>query len=152
MLERGFRLRITTKEQIMKVKPLAVTAVGLALVGSLVLLVWGDEFTKKDQERWQKEYMSVVQKGRELWVSGDLGTNGVACAQCHPNAANTHPETYPKFQQQLGRVIALRDMINWCLQQPLEGKPLELDDPKLIAIEAYIAYERRGVPMAPGKH
>ena len=136
----------------MKRKRLVVTAIGLALIGSLALLVWGDEFTKKDQERWEKEYMSVVQKGRELWVSGELGTNGVACAQCHPNAANTHPETYPKFQQQLGRVIALRDMINWCLQQPLEGKPLELDDPKLIAIEAYIAFERRGVPMAPGKH
>ena len=27
--------------------------------------------------------MSVVKKGRELWVSPELGTNGVACAQCH---------------------------------------------------------------------
>ena len=32
--------------------------------------------------------------GRELWVSPELGTNQVACAQCHPNGANTHPETY----------------------------------------------------------
>ena len=96
--------------------------------------------------------MSVVKTGRELWISPDLGTNGVACAQCHPNGANTHPETYPKFQQQLGRVIPLRDMINWCLQHPLEGKPLALDDPKLVAMEAYITYERRGVPLAPGKH
>ena len=111
-----------------------------------------DEVSQKDLERWEKEYMSIVQKGRELWVSAKLGTNGVACAQCHPNAANTHPETYPKFQQQLGRVIALRDMINWCLLNPLEGKPLALDDPRLVAIESYIAYERRGVAMAPGKH
>ena len=111
-----------------------------------------DEFTKEDMERWEKEYMSVVQKGRELWTSPALGTNKVACAQCHPNAANTHPETYPKFQQQLGRVIALREMINWCLQQPLEGKPLALDDPKMVALEAYITYERRGVALAPGKH
>jgi thiosulfate dehydrogenase len=118
----------------------------------MIVFLWGEEFTKKDKERWENEYMSVVQKGRELWVSGDLGSNGVACAQCHPNAANTHPETYPKFQQQLGRVIAIREMINWCLQQPLEGEPLALDDPNLIAIEAYVAYERRGVPMAPGKH
>ena len=111
-----------------------------------------DEVSQKDLERWEKEYMSIVQKGRELWVSAKLGTNGVACAQCHPNAANTHPETYPKFQQQLGRVIALKDMINWCLLNPLEGKPLALDDPRLVAIESYIAYERRGVAMAPGKH
>lgn len=49
----------------------------------------------------------------------------MACAQRHPNAANTHPETYPKFQQQLGKVIALRDRINWCILSPLEGKPLK---------------------------
>ena len=64
------------------------------------------------------------------------------------------PELSPelKFQQQLGRVIPIRDMINWCLQNPLEGKPLKADDPKMVAIESYIAYERRGVAMAPGKH
>jgi len=76
----------------------------------------------------------------------------VACAQCHPNAANTHPETYPKFQQQLGRGVALHDMIDSCLQNPLEGKPLTLDDSRLVAMEAYVAWERRGVAMAPGKH
>ncbi len=94
-----------------KIAAVALVAfVGAALWGALA--AQADEFTKKDVERWQGEYMSVVKKGRELWTSPDLGTNGVACAQCHPNAANTHPETYPKFQQQLGRVAALRDMIN----------------------------------------
>jgi cytochrome c len=134
-----------------------IAGAALALVVALSLIMGGlttraDEFSKEDLERWQNEYMTVVKKGRELWVSPDLGTNGVACAQCHPNAANTHPETYPKFQQQLGRVIALRDMINWCLQNPLEGDTLKLDDPRMIAIEAYVAYERRGVKMDPGKH
>jgi len=128
---------------------LAAAAVVAVALGSTIR---ADEFTKKDQERWEKEYQSVVTKGRELFTSGALGTNGVACAQCHPNAANTHPETYPKFQKQLGRVIALREMINWCLQQPLEGKPLALDVPDMIALEAYIHHERRGVKMAPGKH
>ena len=137
----------------MKAKTVAVIASAVVLIGALAgYLALADEFTKKDQERWQQEYMAVVQNGRNLWTSPELGTNGVACAQCHPNAANTHPETYPKFQQQLGRVIALREMINWCIQQPLEGKPLALDDPKMIALESYVAYERRGVPLAPGKH
>lgn len=130
----------------------------LTLVAGLGLLLVdrpgavADEFTEEDLERWQEEYMAVVQEGRELWVSADLGTNGVACAQCHPNAANTHPETYPKFQQQLGRVATLRDMINWCIQQPLEGVPLELDSQEMVAMEAYVAWERRGVAMEPGKH
>ena len=127
-----------------------VAVAAFAFVGSLV--GQADEFTEKDAARWKKEFDTVVKKGRALWTDGALGTNGVACAQCHPNAANTHPETYPKFQKQLGRVIALREMINWCLQNPLEGKPLELDDPKMIAIEAYVTYERRGVKLEPGKH
>ena len=129
-----------------------IAATGAALVLALGASLGADEFTKKDEERWGKEYIGVVTKGRELFTSPKLGTNGVACAQCHPNAANTHPETYPKFQKQLGRVIALREMINWCLRQPLEGKPLALDAPDMIALEAYIHHERRGVKMEPGKH
>jgi cytochrome c len=128
---------------------IGVVALALVLVG---IGLHADEFTQQDVDRWQEEYMTVVQKGRALWGSPDLGTNGVACGQCHPNAANTHPETYPKFQQQLGRVVALREMINWCIQQPLEGQPLGLDDPRMIAMEAYVAWERRGVELAPGKH
>ncbi|HQK94173.1 MAG TPA: cytochrome C [Armatimonadota bacterium] len=132
---------------------LTVAMAGVLVAGGLMAwMARADEFTTEDQERWQGEFMSVVKEGRALWTSGELGTNGVACAQCHPNAANTHPETYPKFQQQLGRVVPLRDMINWCLQHPLEGQALALDDPKMIALESYITYERRGVKLAPGKH
>ena len=135
-------------------KKLFVVACGIIAVAVMVagLGVRADEFTKDDVDRYQDEFMSVVKKGQKLWGSPDLGTNGVACGQCHPNAANTHPETYPKFQKQLGRVVAFREMINWCLQQPLEGQPLGLDDPDLIAMEAYARWERRGVKLAPGKH
>ncbi len=76
----------------------------------------------------------------------------MSCDQCHPNAANTYPETYPKFQRRLGKVVKQQKLINWCIQNPLKGDPLPLDDPKLTAIESYIIYERRGVPLAPGKH
>lgn len=131
----------------------AAALVAVAVFGFIgSLLGQADEFTEEEAKRWKSEFETVVKKGRALWTDGKLGTNGVACAQCHPNAANTHPETYPKFQKQLGRVIALREMINWCLQNPLEGKPLELDDPRMIAIEAYVMYERRGVKLDPGKH
>ena len=135
-------------------KKLFVVACGIIAAAVMVggLGVRADEFTKDDVDRYQDEFMSVVKTGQKLWGSPDLGTNKVACGQCHPNAANTHPETYPKFQKQLGRVIAFREMINWCLQQPLEGQPLGLDDPDLIAMEAYARWERRGVKLAPGKH
>jgi cytochrome c len=132
---------------------LGATALGVLICGGLFARsAHSDTFTDKDVERWTAEYKAVADEGRKLWTDGALGTNGVACAQCHPNGANTHPETYPKFQKQLGKVIALREMINWCIQNPLEGKPLALDDKKMVAIEAYLAWERRGVKLDPGKH
>ena len=113
-----------------------------------------DEFTKEKLAKWQAAYDTVVAKGRAAFTDPTLGgsKNGVVCAQCHPNAANTHAETYPKFQQQLGRVAVLGEMINWCIRNPLEGNPLALDDPKMIALQAYITHERRGQKLAPGKH
>ncbi len=125
------------------------------VVATSLLVGYGlqaDEFTDEEVERWEGEFMTVVTEGQSLWGSPDLGTNGVACGQCHPNAANTHPETYPKFQKQLGRVVAFREMINWCLMNPLEGETLALDDRQMIALEAYATYERRGVALEPGKH
>jgi thiosulfate dehydrogenase len=113
--------------------------------------VEADEFTEADLKKWTEAFMVVMKEGDKLFHSA-LGTNAVSCDMCHPNATNTHPETYPKFQKQIGKVVSLRDMINWCIQNPLEGKPLALDDPKMIALEAYINWERRGVKMAPGKH
>jgi thiosulfate dehydrogenase len=126
---------------VMVVAALSLPAVGMA-----------DEFTEEDLARWQEQFMQVVQEGRALWTSGEIGTNGVACAQCHPNATNTHPESYPKFQKQIGRVIALWEMFNWCLRNPLEGQPMAADDPRMVAMQAYALYERRGVALDPGKH
>ena len=132
---------------------------GMMLIGLIVAAVLtlrpssrADDFTKQDVERWTKEFMTVVKEGDKLFHSSTLGKNKVSCDQCHPNAANTHPETYPKFQKQLGRVITLSEMVNWCLRNPLEGDPIPADDPRMVALLAYMTYERRGVPLAPGKH
>ena len=124
----------------------------LIVCGLIALPAGADEFTQEDVDRWQAQFEQVAADGRALWTSGDVGTNGVACAQCHPNGANTHPETYPKFQKQLGRVAQLWEMINWCIRNPLEGENLAADDPDMTAMQAYIYKERRGVPLAPGKH
>lgn len=126
----------------------------LLMIGALLAshVAAADEFMPDDVMRWQQQFMSVVEVGRALWSDGKLGGNGVTCSRCHPNATNTHPETYPKFQKQLGRVAPLWEMINWCLRNPLEGKPLAADDPKMIALQTYVSYERRGTPLDPGKH
>jgi len=118
----------------------------------LAVPAFADEFTDEDVARWMAQFELVAVEGRRLWTSPEIGTNGVACAQCHPNGANTHPETYPKFQKQLGRVIQLWEMINWCIRNPLEGEELAADDPRMIAMQAYVYKERRGVKLDPGKH
>jgi len=71
---------------------------------------------------------------------------------CHPDAANTHLETYPKYQVQLGRVALLRDMINWCIENPVRGKPLPDGNDKIKALEAYILPQRKGTVLEYGKH
>jgi cytochrome c len=123
------------------------------LCGALTLTgATADEFTQADLERWKTQYNIVVAKGENLFHGGLNNKNTVSCDQCHPNASNTHPETYPKFQQQLGRVAELWEMINWCIMNPLESQPLAADDAKMIALQAYIKQERRGVKLDPGRH
>ena len=46
----------------------------------------------------------------------------------------------------------LRDMINWCIENPVRGKALPEGDERLRALEAYIYSQRRGVALQYGKH
>ena len=109
--------------------------------------------TSKDVAIWEREVLRQVQYGARIFHDADLlnSETAVSCDMCHPDAAHTHPETYPKYQVQLGRVIHLRDMINWCIQQPVRGEVLDADDPRMRALEAYIYAQRKGVPLAYGK-
>ena len=111
-------------------------------------------FTAADEFVWKTEYEKFVAEGNRIFHDAKAfgGTVGVSCDMCHPNASNTHPETFPKYQVQMQRVALLRDMINWCIQHPAKGKPLADDDPKLKAMEAYIMSQRAGKAMEPGKH
>lgn len=111
-------------------------------------------FTELDLLTWTREAEKFVAEGSRIFHSADeLGSSvAVSCDMCHPHASNTHPETYPKFQTQLGRVALLRDMINWCIENPVRGEPLEPDGPTMRALEAYIMAQRQGVEMNYGKH
>jgi thiosulfate dehydrogenase len=110
------------------------------------------EPTPREEKIWQTELDKLVAEGDRLFHSDEIGTNGLACAMCHPHASNTHPETYPKFQTQLKKVALLRDMVNWCILNPLEGPELPENDARMKALEAYILAQRAGKTLAPGKH
>jgi hypothetical protein len=112
------------------------------------------KFTSRDKLLWQREEKKWIEEGYKTYHSAQAvgGTIGISCDMCHPDGSNTHPETYPKYQSQLKKVALLRDMINWCIENPLKGKPLPENDPRLRAVEAYILSTRKGVAIEPGKH
>jgi len=110
------------------------------------------DYGDRDRAIWKAELDKLVKEGDRLFHSDEIGTNGIACAMCHPNASNTHPETYPKYQIEMKKLALLRDMVNWCIENPLEGPKLAADDPKLRALEAYILVQRKGVAIEVGKH
>ncbi|WP_233582460.1 c-type cytochrome [Corallococcus sp. CA053C] len=111
-------------------------------------------YSERDEQVWADSTQAFVKEGHRVFHDAEAlgGTVGVSCDMCHPDAANTHPETYPKYQVQLGRVALLRDMINWCIENPLRGKPLADGDPKMRAMEAYIYAQRKGTKLEYGKH
>jgi len=111
-------------------------------------------YTERDILMWARETEKMVVEGSRIFHDAEaLGsTVAVSCDMCHPDASNTHTETYPKFQVQMGRVALLRDMINWCVEHPVRGEHMDANGPKMRALEAYITAQRKGVEMNYGKH
>jgi thiosulfate dehydrogenase len=109
-----------------------------------------EPFTAAELAQQYAELQKMVKMGDDLWHNGKLGTNGLACGNCHPDGAASNAHTYPKWQSQLGEVVAFRDMINWCIEVPLAGKKLDANSKEMKAMEAYATYMHRGFQLAPG--
>ncbi|MCC6302120.1 MAG: cytochrome C [Gammaproteobacteria bacterium] len=129
---------------------------GLGLAGFLFLGEVPEVQAKKpvdavQAEQERQELLKAVFMGDALWHDGSLGSNGLACGNCHPDGSASNPHTWPKYQTNLGKVGTLREMINWCIMVPLEGKALPMESDKMIAMEAYATYMHNGVAIALGK-
>lgn len=82
-----------------------------------------------------------VALGKALFQDPSLGTSGQTRKTCHPN-----PETsmkgvskkYPGYFRLAKKEMALKEVINYCIENPLKGKPLPENDEKLLALEAYL--------------
>ena len=101
---------------------------GVITLSAALLVLAGplraDEFSEQDLKRWEQQFQDTVQKGRSLWTSGtELGSNGVACAQCHPNAANTHPKPTRNSRSRLAASCGCGKTINWCIRNPFRARP-----------------------------
>ncbi len=122
--------------------------VGVAATAMLTGVVQAKDPRTAAQADDERNYlMAAVEKGDGLWHNGKLGSNGLACGNCHPDGSATNPHTWPKYQTNLGKVGTLRDMINWCITVPMQGKPLALDSAEMVSMEAYATYMHQGVKI-----
>lgn len=134
-----------------------VAAVTLALALGTGADAANDGKTRQDIAEFQAVFLEYVAKGDLLWhgnkVDGvELGTAGMACAMCHPHAADTHPYQFPKFQVSMSKFATLEEMINWCIEKPTAGKTIPLDSEAMKALVAYITWSNRGAQLDPGRY
>ena len=134
--------------------PGLIAVMTLGVLGMLVMKSTAarEPYTKEELADQEKALLAAVDHGRDLWHGSNpsMSSNGLACGNCHPDAAASNPQTFPKYQADLGRVIALRDMINWCITVPQGGKALDVDSADMVAMEAYAFYLYRGKQISPG--
>ena len=131
----------------------ALTILGTAatlLVVSVALA--RNPFTAEELKAMEASLTQSSKRGYDLWYGAraDMANNGLTCANCHPDASATNPQTFPKFMPQFDRVVAYRDMVNWCIENPQGGKALEVSSEDMVALEAYSFYLHKGVPIQTG--
>lgn len=111
-----------------------------------------EPFTEAELAAQKAALIKSVDHGFNLWhgEKASMTKNGLACGNCHPDAAASNPQTFPKFIPAFNRVVTFREMINWCIQNPQAGQALDVSGPDMLAMEAYAFYLHRGIPIEPG--
>jgi thiosulfate dehydrogenase len=141
-------MKIQTKSLRRFVAPL----VALAVVATATLVTAREPFTKEELKAAEEKLTLSAKRGYDMWYGAraDMSSNGLACANCHPDAAATNPQTFPKYMPQTDRVMAYREMVNWCIQNPQAGKEMDANSSDMVALESYSYYLHRGVAIQTG--
>jgi sulfur-oxidizing protein SoxA len=116
----------------------------------------GFEFMAPSTQAMQKDEnlnpgMLWVKEGEALWLRPE-GQSGKACVACHAAAASSMSGVaarYPAFDTRLQRPLNLGQRINQCRQQHQQAAPLRAENPELLALETYVAWQSRGMPLSP---
>ena len=120
-----------------------------------------DPVTPQQLKAYQEAFMDEVKKGDLLFHGDDatakqmgvtLSSTAMACAMCHPYASDTHPHSFPKFQVSMNQFATLRDMVNWCIEKPMQGEKIDPESEAMRDLEAYITWSNAGSVLAPGRY
>ncbi len=74
-----------------------------------------------------------VETGKKLFYGTSLGTNGKSCATCHKTTENIKKDTakYPGDP-------ALKNVVNGCITENMNGKPLPDDSTEMNSLIMYM--------------
>ncbi len=90
--------------------------------------------------KWRlTDYESVLDRGERLWVDSTLGKSGSSCSTCHPGGALLNAKPYPKYIKMANDILTLDQMINFCMINPMAGRPLKWNSQKMTGLAAYVA-------------
>ena len=95
--------------------------------------------------------MLWARDGEALWQKA-AGLSGKACVTCHAAASSSmkgDAARYPAFDEALKRPVSLSQRINSCRQQHQQAEPLRAESQDLLALESYVAFQSRGMPVSP---
>lgn len=95
--------------------------------------------------------MLAVADGEAAWGRAS-GRAGKACADCHGAAAagmRGVAARYPAYDARSARAVDLAQRINLCVAREQQAVPLRRESAELLALEAFVALQSRGQPIAP---
>ncbi len=101
---------------------------------------WGTPGNTPIRDHAFDNFSQAVALGRKLWHDEQLGTSGMSCASCHSGYEFLHfdrNQNFPHFVKMVGDVVTLDQMINYCMLNPMKGKPFAKDSKELTAMAAY---------------
>lgn len=115
---------------------------GSAFTGAEVRAMQADDFANPG--------MLWVSRGERLWRES-AGAEGKSCASCHGEASDSMKGVatrYPRVDPAAARLTNLAGRINICRERRQKAPPLEPEAEALLALEAYVAHQSRGMPMS----
>ena len=95
--------------------------------------------------------MLWVQDGEAAWNAAPA-PQARACVACHAAAQSSMrgvAARYPAWDRLLARPVNLGARINLCRERYQQQAPLAADHQQLLALEAFVAHQSRGLPIAP---
>jgi len=91
-----------------------------------------------------------IANGAKLYADPSLGTSGRTCNTCHIEMGKSKNmgmmdakgfigrKHFPKYFPMANRVMTLDQAVQFCIVNPLSGKPLAWDDSKLTDLTSYV--------------